>query len=385
MSQEFLYIVTIVFFFLSFLGMVLTGKLPICKFSTTDILAAAMVMVWIYGIIVGLAKGNNRTYIFRNFAGLILYISMFFLRRGKLKYGKLRKWILLISELQLVLIPVSYIMINHGGASVFYNFLVPMGMGTNMDTDGSISIWANNPNLVFVCYCFFIYKCLYEKKRIMQYAFLSLLCAMVILLCARSGGIILEFLALTALMIWAFVWKKAKKWAIILSGFLIVIGVFALYKPLSILFDVKDDTNNQTRIVQIRYIFSHFSLIGHGLGAEYKEIGKDYGIEVIYLDLLYKFGVFAFIILGIYVHTVLKAIKRLKSVNSNAYDTIPLALMGFLFVAAGNPILFAGPSVISHILAMLLIEDRENTIKTARNDPFASIFNGWDRSSLTEQ
>lgn len=69
---------------------------------------------------------------------------------------------------------------------------------------------------------------------------------------------------------------------------------------------------NRVRYEQINYVLLHLFILGHGLGTEYGEIGKGYAIEVIYLDIIYKFGIAVIPIFYAYFFTFMKAIKLMK-------------------------------------------------------------------------
>ena len=75
------------------------------------------------------------------------------------------------------------------------------------------------------------------------------------------------------------------------------------------------------------------------------------------MDLMYKLGLFSVGIFGVYAYMLLEAMKLLKTRSGNAYDSMPLAMLGFIFFAFGNPVLFSGSSVLSCVLALIMIED----------------------------
>ncbi len=365
-SQELLYIITIAFFAFNVIAHIIQGDIKYRFGKRTDKIATILIAVWLYGFVIGIIRGNNRLFIIRNFAGLLLYSIVFILNNSNINLLRLQKGVLFLSFLSAITIPIAFYLINYANYPVA--ILERIGIGTNTPVNGKVTIWMSNHSLIFISYGFCLFKCIYNHKWISIYSICVLIEAVIVYFCARSGGILLELFAITAAIIYGPIKQKTKKWRYIIYIFVALIGICILYKPVVELFDVVNDESNIIRLAQIKYIFQHLSIFGHGLGAQYSEIGKGYGIEVIYLDLLYKFGIFSFVILGIYVYTVIKAIRLIQRISKNAYNSMAVSFMGYLFVALGNPVLFAGASVVSHVLSLIIIEHHEDELFAVLNN-----------------
>jgi len=97
--------------------------------------------------------------------------------------------------------------------------------------------------------------------------------------------------------------------ALLILALLFVLDVFPFIHNL-IFFEIESDV----RITKFSSIVSDIKLFGNGLGSTFDSIagrGKDYGFELIYLNLIHKLGIFAFPILSVYTIVALKAAKNL--------------------------------------------------------------------------
>jgi len=356
-SQDILYIATVFFFLL----IIFTHeKRFVWAQNTTEKICLFMIFIWIYGVLIGIISGNNITYIFRNFAGLVLFSVVYLLRNMPIDIHHICKFVLQCSFFQSLIIPTLYLFLHMNMWGIVESIPILSSCELNLDDTGYISILMNNASLIFVGYLYCLYKILFLGKIFSKYLFYVIYDLLVILLCVRTGGMEFELLMLTALMIFAFLGNKMNQKGFGLCIIGVLIGSTAMVllniNPIYIIFG-KFDSGNQTRFVQIDYVIKNFMVSGHGLGSEYTVLGKGYAIEVIYLDLMYKLGLFSVGIFGVYAYMLLEAMKLLKTRSGNAYDSMPLAMLGFIFFAFGNPVLFSGSSVLSCVLALIMIED----------------------------
>lgn len=359
-SQDLLYIMTVLFVLVQCLLLIGSNAKFKIYSGKTEYICLIILTAWLYGIIVGILRGNNVKFVFRNFAGLSLFFLIYIIKNMRLSLKNILNLVLFISTLEAVLLPIAYICLRMGIYGIYQKIPIISCLELNLDETGYIGILFNSCSMIFVGYIFCLYKCLYLGKIFSKYMVVVIYDALVIMICSRMGGMELALLGLTALMVFAFAGRRMNKWGftICLIGMLTaVMGMIILnINPIAIIFGRADSGNNE-RYRQINYVLSHFSAWGHGLGAEYTELGKGYAIEVIYVDLVYKLGLMSIPILGTYAYIMLNAIKILKKTEGNAYDSIPLGLTGCLFFSFGNPFLFSGVSVLSCIIAMLTIEN----------------------------
>ncbi|QNI57165.1 putative membrane protein [Synechococcus sp. BIOS-U3-1] len=104
---------------------------------------------------------------------------------------------------------------------------------------------------------------------------------------------------------------------------------------------------NDPRLEQIGLITKEFNLLGHGLGAGFADVeprgGLPYSIELIYLNLVHKLGIFVVPLFAFYINTLYKLFTELKSIyiaKSRSDLNVPLAASFMLpFIIAGlfNP------------------------------------------------
>ena len=97
------------------------------KFETIDLIASSFILIWAYGFILGLIKGNNISYVISNFAGMICYFSYFVFVGYKIDIQILTK-IILLSGFLLCFLAIASMM------SIFYGNPLPF-----VDTNISFS------------------------------------------------------------------------------------------------------------------------------------------------------------------------------------------------------------------------------------------------------
>lgn len=362
-SNEGFYLITVVYFLLFIIC--LSGNKFKCCMDIMSLIPLMMIGVWCYGCIFGIIHGNNIRYVLRNFSGMLLYILVYFFNSANIKIERINKLLLRLSVCLSILTPIAY----------FFLFVIPDQRGwfvlkipflnafaTGIELTGFAVVYSGTHCLLTISYGYCLYQCINRDKYINKYLLFAVFDILVAVAFGKSGGLELEILMMTGVMIFFPFLKKitSKKTILLILGitaFILFINRVGL-KPLLSIFDPGDE-GNSTRYGQINYIFNNLSIFGHGLGAEYIAIKKGYGIEFIYGDLLYKFGIFGVIPIVIYFYTLIKSIKILAKSHGDWSDIIPFALMGYTFYALGNPVLFSGSSVISHILALIYIKEKE--------------------------
>jgi len=311
-------------------------------------------LIWFYGMVLGLLNGNNPEYIFRNFAGLVLYLFLFLIFDLDMK-KRLEKLLLDLSVMSGILTIVGYYLAIRLQLSFMYT--IPI---INNFQPG-LGILYGNCNFMYISYLYGLYKIFIEKKIKIKYLLLTIICPYASFLCMDVSAFPLACLVFFGIMFLLAIQKhklnKKIKTTLVL---IVLVACIALPIIYSNFFAIGADDGNSKRWAQIEYVFENFKVLGHGLGAEYpKGIGSIYAIEVIFLDIFYKFGVFALIIIWGYIYTLVKSIKHILSSRQNAYATIPLACMGYLFFALSNPVLFAPNSVVLHCCSLYLLKKAE--------------------------
>ena len=95
------------------------------------------------------------------------------------------------------------------------------------------------------------------------------------------------------------------------------------------------------------------SHLNYGYGTR---LFDSYGLEISYLNLIDKFGIFGFLLIFVFLYTFIKPIIMIKRGQGNTFfNLMAIGLQGYLFVAMGNPVIFAPYNVVLHVFAILLL------------------------------
>lgn len=363
-ENDAVYVVALISVIFIFIFLLSQDRIPIIT-DKLVYLPIAMMSIWIYGIVLGVLKQNNTAYIIRNFAGNVFYVFFFFLLFLRLDAGKCMKLCLYISRIMIVLTAVAYIDMFVIGTQ----FVSEIPLLSNFQQAATVEYGARE--MVYVSYVYALANFLENRKyRFVNFVWV-ILCICIEVICIRSGGDTLALMLFTALVIYRFCHNHVKEKKILLmlgiSAFIIVAALPG--SPIREVFSL-EDMGNMRRYNQIIYVFDNLNLLGHGLGAVYLGgVGSEYAIEVIYLDLIHKFGIFSIVFFIAYIITVIEAVKLFFGKSEEILDILPLACMGYLIPSLANPMLFVSVNVISHGMALFYIiyRRKENGEKSTGN------------------
>lgn len=326
-----------------------------------------MICVWAYGFMRGFYLGNPRGMIIRNFAGMSLYVLYFFLYHIPMDLDKIIKLVRVLSVFVCIVTIFMYIDTFVLHTKIFYNF----PMLKNFDEAHTIEYYCRD--MIYISFCCTLYKILYlGKVKVVNFVYLAL-CILAVFGCMRLRGVELALIVTCGIVV---IFAVLKKKTPIARIFLLICAIFGIailiYSPkiIGILFG-NGDIGNKVRYRQISFFLENMTILGHGLGAPLNDLRKSnfdgYGVELIYLNIFHKFGVFAFLILFCYAYTVVQGIKMIRRTKGDVRDVIPLACMGYLIPALGNPILFGPHNILLHIVALLMIQRRKINAKIDRD------------------
>jgi len=127
-------------------------------------------------------------------------------------------------------------------------------------------------------------------------------------------------------------------------------------------FSLFSDTHlgNIKRYEQIPMILNDSNILGNGLGATIKGYSANdtwsYGFETTYLNLVHKFGILSTILFLGYIATIYIPIIRLINKRELLISSASLGMMGFIFPAIGNPILYSPVACILHCSSLYLMQ-----------------------------
>jgi len=130
------------------------------------------------------------------------------------------------------------------------------------------------------------------------------------------------------------------------------------------IFDQKD-VGNSVRLDQLNYLVNDLTLLGHGAGALIKNYRYGYSVELVYVNVIHKYGLMSvFIFLGF----ALTFIKLFITFKTSVFLTaILFSFMMYVVPALGNAILFAPLSVFLHVTVLYTISCLEKTKKPNLN------------------
>lgn len=354
------YIVVAVYFTYMIICIFLRGKFVILKYPL--IISGTMFFVWIYGLVLGVLNGNDTANIIRNFAGLAVYLLVIPLMNSNVKNEQYIKVIKKLSVYALLITIFTYVMLTFFHFDILYNIPVINAFVGGGGIGGFVQYFCRELIHVTFAYNFFI---LLDNKRSLLSFIIVALCALEAVFINDSGGDALAMGVLVIVIVLIQIQKMKPKAVIMALAGIVFLGALYIYRGeglLNTLFS-SDDGGNIRRWVEINYFMSHMSILGYGLGAPLGYAGAgglySYGTEMIYLNIFHKFGIFAMLIILCYVDTCIKSIQYLRK-NYKPESVIPISLMAYLIPSLANPMLFSTSTVLSHIIAMILVTSNEN-------------------------
>ena len=347
------------------LNLIAFGSLDIRQYSLFAFVAPlTFFLVWVYGVLLGIANENNPAFIFRNFAGMAMYCMYFIISSFKLSSERIIKiiincclLILLLNLLDLKSV-AEKIAVSALSQRILYSFnlvflftLFPILLGALFFNIRQTSFILKNRFVVFV---------------------LIVLVALFSILLMQSKGIYLAFafdvfVILLARFINNYKLSVLRKAAIFFPIIcLVIIGFVVLNNSEVVIFGSKDESN-ATRITQLELIMKELTLFGKGLGAAFTEpeLIRDaeypYALEITYVNLIHKIGILSVFLFLIYLYPVVYAFCLLlkKKRDYIFRGLVILGLSTYLFTSIGNPMLFSPFAVFCHCITFVLM----NTIK----------------------
>ncbi len=334
------------------------------RINRYDLIPISMLLIWVYGVIVGVANKNQVSFIFQNFFGLTLYSMYFFLKRYSVcTIGKIivSSAILLITQsIVFIILPFWGIYVSNTSFGMKYLDTITQGSST-----GQLRALFNNQLVLFVLVAVYLYSIFNNKLKTNKV--LGILCVITLVFITASKGFILGFVIIFILVYGLHSYygrkisyryiPKAQLVAIVLVLLFSAVMISTNYiSVLTAIIDTKDVANID-RLIQLKYLVNDITLWGNGLGAVIpgivRNVEKPYGFELVYLNIVHKFGVISFILFMNYIITIIGAIRSFKF--NKYYSITAIGCMGFLFPSIGNPFIFAPAAVMLHIIAIILI------------------------------
>jgi hypothetical protein len=312
--------------------------------------------MWLYGVIIGVLNGNNINYIVRNFAGITLY-GIYFLLVNKYKnIDKIINIVYISGIISIVYIIIGFILYKKYGTNIYYIQKYKWLLGEISGNDGDyskISFRIISTSALFPLFSVSLYNLIYKKFSIKG------ICITVISLLGiywnNSSGF---YLATITIFMFLFINISNKKMKYILILFIFILSGNEI-KQLFVNIFSNTDTGNMIRINQIVNIIKELNILGNGLGATFNEINLHkelpYSIEVIYLNVIHKFGILSVLYFYTIYKTYLKIYRNIKMKIFIKENYLCIGMMSYIFIGLGNPVIFSPQNVIFHSITMYVL------------------------------
>jgi hypothetical protein len=322
-----------------------------------------IILTWVYGVVIGLLNGVDPGFVFRNYFGMNLYflLPVFF-------WVKPKRASVILALAIAALIQLLYValLILDNGLSFWY---------LNTISDGrlvySVALVVFYPFvLIGIMRILFPSRLLGERvKSIPIYisAIIFILGTFVIVIVTGSKGFLLAWGFMIAYTFMVFLWHMVSSGKSTLLGILVALFilvttgyfVYVLFDLLVMSYSIKE-ASNSIRAEQFRHLISDLNYLGNGLGSVlssgYATNTKlPYGLELNYLNIIHKIGVFSLPLFIAYILTGYVAIYRSLKGKDFFYSMIVIALMSYAIIGIGNPILLGPVSVLLHVIAIYFL------------------------------
>lgn len=329
--------------------------------------------VWAYGVCLGFYNNNRLDYIISNFAGMTVFGLYYVLKCMNISKEKLAKIVVAAAITTSVLSALSFI-------SALYHMNLYLGEISGGSSTGQLRQMFINQNVSVVAWCICLVYLLgnkrireqfpkkYSRLKVPTYFLLFCYFTFTSLFIPASKGFLLAGIFYFSSFIYLLFYQKLRKGIMPIRVLLSILLIFVLCLILLLtgyvniigaIFDT-DDEANIPRFVQLEYLLDDLCLQGKGLGAIIegytRSNDKEYGFELIYINLFHKFGILALLLLFSYVYIVAIAIKRLYKEESFYFSLIAFSNMAFLFPSLGNPMLFSPSLVLLTCISIYLLE-----------------------------
>jgi len=330
-----------------------------------------MIVTWVYGISLGLLMGNNLLFVFSNFAGMSLYFIYYVIVYFKLNTFALFKVVLAAS-----IINMSY---------AFYSFFTSDYSNINAVAANSYRVYYSvgllviSPiiSLIVAKYIFGKSEILSSHPTLSKYlgVLFLILAITALVVFSVSKGFFLVVVAIFLIYIAVIIVRMFLYGRLLKSSFTylfaLIFGIFLIIFFYPSIFDFivlnfsNIESSNMFRSMQSIEIIKRLSLIGSGLGGVFeggyiRNVNAPYAVELTYLNLIHKIGIFSIIPFLIYIYTSFLIWSQLLKSKDFFYPSLALGSILFLIPSYGNPVLFAPIMVTLHCVALYWL--RENTI-----------------------
>lgn len=361
-------------FFAVFIGLFVVyifSRMKLVKLQTVDLIALSFILVWIYGIIIGLIRGNERQYVFANFAGMVCYFMYFIFVNYRIDSNKLIK-IILLSGLLLSLLS------SLGMLSYQTGIRIPSFLSGNItfSSTGQIRIYTATLPIAFSLLGISFYQILYNNKDFhflnlhkKSYALLLFIISFfsIFIVTASKGFTLGGIFIIFIIFLFSYGSQIARKKlhiSFVLFILLLLFGIITFnqlgyFNIITEMFS-NEDIANIARYTQLDYIIDDITFWGNGLGSIVPGFISNrespYGYELIYFNIIHKFGIFSIILFFNWIYMFIYLYRKCWNKKNIVNNVIMLSSLGYLFTSIGNPIVFHPSLVMMNAITLYHIK-----------------------------
>lgn len=360
---------------LSLMGLIYIGKIKIPnKLSDIFILILPILIFlsWIYGVFVGLLRGNNIEYVFTNFIGLAFYLAFYGLLASKITSQQLIRCLFIAALIYFVYGTVLL------GESLFFGGYFSI-LSASSISDYRVLYLA--PTIYFVP--FIVLGMLRLSGAINDASFSSWSTAFPIWITSKSFLLLLSvvfvltsmsksFIAIIFIVIFICIilalrntcYKLRIRPVFFITMLLIATRLFMesdIFELLIFSFS-NSESSNSVRSEQYEFLIDELSFFGAGLGAVLKSgyIRNSiypYGFELTFINILNKLGILAMPIFIAYFYPIISGIKNILYKDGDIIIIGGITFGSMLYVIAGlaNPLLFSTNFIMLHCICLFLL------------------------------
>ncbi len=336
------------------------------NYNYIDLIPLLFLLVWLYGVFVGLLNNVPEKYVFRNFGGMVFYLIFYFFYVIKLNLFTIIRSVIFSAIIGIpVIFYITYLALINGDIS---------GVGGERVVFCFLQMIIFIPFVLIFGNIFFplqeLKKELIFKNSVGLLVVASLCYFSSVIISFSKGMILASFLVMFLIFVLRIFkgisFKIFIRISLIVFLFIFLLIYFDLFSTLQELFSNKE-VSNATRSIQSVYLIDDLTFFGRGLGSGLTNVSytraddAPYGFELTYLNLMHKFGFMSLILFAIYIYTFIKIFRLFgKSAISNFSGLLCLGLMAYVFPSIGNPFLLAPLAIVCHCLTLYILKLNDN-------------------------
>ncbi|RZK40532.1 MAG: hypothetical protein EOO90_14745 [Pedobacter sp.] len=359
----------------------ITRKRILLRATTWDFLALGFILLWMYGLLLGLYLKNRPEYIVANNAGMILYVVYYLLLQIDISKEKIFQTLLYASA-SIGIITLLIFVFNLLG--IPQEIVGLLGESTGGASTGQRRVYFVSQISLFPGLAFFIgvyISSSLQKKQyfnVVKYGeklkvfLLFLFYTICVALFTASKGFMMGYIFLLFLLPVALFYRgvmngRLNKKIFFFFGMIIVLFLLLLslgyVNIITSTFDNKD-ISNLARYEQLYFIINDLTFWGRGLGSVIpgyaRNLDKPYGFELSYFSLVHKFGIIGIFAIIFYLIIIWRAMRNIVKGINVKYALVSLGCITYLLPSIGNPLMFAPQAVVLNSFAIYLLRKKND-------------------------